>query len=107
MDDVKKGYREAEETTKEAWRKSDGEEDLADKLGNAGDDARKELGNLGDEARDTADDAVDEEETFQRQFDRAGAFACFQVRRRGDCTQKIWYREVVPTQKPDTSTPDT
>ncbi len=39
MDDVKKGYREAEETTKETWRKSDGE-DLADKVGNAGDDIR-------------------------------------------------------------------
>jgi hypothetical protein len=61
MDDVKKGYREAEETTKEAWRKSDGEEDLSDKLGNAGDEARKNLGNLGDDARDAADDATDEE----------------------------------------------
>ena len=43
MDDVKKGYREAEETTKEAWRKSDGEEDLADKVGNAGDDIRNNV----------------------------------------------------------------
>ena len=60
MDDVKKGYREAEETTKEAWRKSDGEEDLADKVGNAGDAARKQLGNLGDDARDAADVTDDE-----------------------------------------------
>ena len=60
MDDVKKGYREAEETTKEALRKSDGEEDLSDKVGNAGDDARKQLGNLGDDARDAADVTDDE-----------------------------------------------
>jgi hypothetical protein len=53
MDDLKKGYREGEETAKEAWRKRDGE-DLADKVGNAGDDIRKELGNLGDDARRTA-----------------------------------------------------
>ena len=61
MDDAKKGYREAEETTKEAWRKSDGEESLSDKVGNAGDDARKNLGNLGDDTRDAVDDATDEE----------------------------------------------
>jgi hypothetical protein len=56
MDDVKKGYRETEETAKETWRKADGEEDLADKVGNAGDDIRKELGNAGDQVRDSADD---------------------------------------------------
>ena len=55
MDDVKKGYREGEESTKEAWRKHDGE-DLADKIGNAGDDIRKELGNAGDKLDDVADD---------------------------------------------------
>ncbi len=49
MDDVKKGYRETEETAKETWRKADGDESLADKVGNAGDDIRKELGNAGDE----------------------------------------------------------
>jgi hypothetical protein len=55
MDDIKKGYREGEESTKEAWRKRDGE-DLADKVGNAGDDIRKHLGNAGDDIRDTLDD---------------------------------------------------
>jgi hypothetical protein len=55
MDDVKKGYREAEETAKETWRKADGEEDLADKVGNLGDDIRKGLGNAGDELREGAD----------------------------------------------------
>jgi hypothetical protein len=50
MDDFKKDVREGEETTKEAWRKADGE-DLADKVGNAGDDIRKELGNAGDDVR--------------------------------------------------------
>jgi len=56
MDDVKKGYREGEESAKEAWRNRDGE-DLADKVGNAGDDIRKELGNLGDDAHDAGRDA--------------------------------------------------
>ena len=50
MDDVKQGYRETEEKSKEAWRKRDGE-DLADKVGNAGDEMRKDLGNAGDEVR--------------------------------------------------------
>ena len=52
MDDVKKTYREGEETAKEAWRKHDGE-DMADKVGNAGDDMRRDLGNAGDELRRT------------------------------------------------------
>jgi hypothetical protein len=58
MDELKSGYREGEETTKEAWRKRDGE-DLADKIGNAGDDARKELGNLGDKVDDADRTAED------------------------------------------------
>jgi hypothetical protein len=56
MDDIKKGYREGEETAKETWRKRDGE-DLADKVGNLGDDIRKELGNLGDDVRGAGRDA--------------------------------------------------
>ena len=56
MDDLKKIYREGEETTKEAWRRSDGDEDLADTLGNAGDDIRRELGNAGDTVRREADE---------------------------------------------------
>lgn len=59
MDDVKRDYREGEETAKEAWRKADGEEDLADKAGNLGDDIRKELGNAGDDM----DHGVDERHT--------------------------------------------
>jgi hypothetical protein len=59
MDDIKKGYREAEETSKETLRKADGEEDLGDKVGNLGDDIRKNLGNLGDDVRESADDAGD------------------------------------------------
>jgi hypothetical protein len=58
MDDIKKGYREAEETSKEAWRNRDGE-DMADKAGNLGDDISKNLGNLGDDARNAIDDAGD------------------------------------------------
>ena len=57
MDDIKKGYREGEETAKETWRKADGEEDLADKVGNAGDDIRKTLGNAGDDIREAGRDA--------------------------------------------------
>ena len=56
MNDVKKVYREGEETAKETWRKADGEEDLADKVGNLGDDIRKELGNLGDNVSEKVDD---------------------------------------------------
>jgi hypothetical protein len=55
MNELNKLHREAEETTKEAWRKADGEEDLADKIGNAGDDMRKHAGNLGDDLKDAAD----------------------------------------------------
>jgi hypothetical protein len=66
VDDVKKGYRETEETTKEAWRKSDGE-DLADKVGNVGDDIRKGLGDAGDDIRQGVDDAGERGDT---EFDR-------------------------------------
>jgi len=62
MDDVKQGYREAENKAKEFGRKADGEEDLADKVGNLGDDIRQGLGNAGDEldkAIDNADDRTD------------------------------------------------
>ena len=55
MDDVKRDYREGEETAKEAWRKADGEEDLADKAGNLGDDIRKGLGNAGDDLDNEVD----------------------------------------------------
>ncbi|MFL5756478.1 MAG: hypothetical protein ACJ77N_09290 [Chloroflexota bacterium] len=58
MDEVKKVFREGEETTKEAWRNRDGE-DSSDKLGNAGDDIRKDLGNAGDDARETNTENVD------------------------------------------------
>jgi hypothetical protein len=56
MDDLKKGYREGEESAKEAWRNRDGE-DLADKVGNLGDDIKKNLGNAGDDLRNAVDDA--------------------------------------------------
>lgn len=58
MSDVKKAYREVEETTKETWRKADGE-DLADKAANLGDDVRKHLGNLGDDLGEGVDKAGD------------------------------------------------
>jgi hypothetical protein len=62
MDDVKKTYREGEQATKEAWRKSDGEESLADHVGNAGDEMRKKAGNVGDnldgDSLDTTPDAT-------------------------------------------------
>jgi len=58
MDDMKKGFREGEESAKEAWRNRDGESP-ADAVGNAGDDLRKNLGNLGDDAKHDADQAGD------------------------------------------------
>lgn len=67
MDDVKQTYRHGENKTKEAMRKADGDESLADKVGNLGDDIRHGLGNAGDEIRDTADDAGDRADN---EFDR-------------------------------------
>jgi hypothetical protein len=69
MDEIKKGYREGEETAKEAWRKRDGE-DLADKVGNLGDDIRTELGNAGDDIRSTAKDAGHEADDRADDLDR-------------------------------------
>ena len=66
MDDVKQGYREGENKAKEIGRKADGEEDLADKVGNLGDDIRQGLGNAGDEldkAIDRTDDNLDRDRT--------------------------------------------
>jgi hypothetical protein len=68
MGDLEKGMREVEETSKEAWRKRDGE-DLADKIGNAGDDIKKELGNLGDDVDDAVTDARERADD-DRRFDR-------------------------------------
>jgi len=56
MDDIKQGARDLEDTGKETWRKADGDESVADKIGNAGDDIRRNLGNAGDDARDGMDD---------------------------------------------------
>ena len=55
MDDAKKVYRQTEQDTKEAWRKSDGTEDLGDKVGNVGDEVRKDLGNAGDDLGNAGD----------------------------------------------------
>ena len=72
MDDVKKTYREGEQATKEAWREADGDESVADKIGNAGDEMRKQAGNkqagnLGDDLKRGADDVGDaSKETWRR-----------------------------------------
>jgi hypothetical protein len=58
MDDVKRGYREAENKAREAGREMDGH-DLSDDIGNAGDDIRKDLGNAGDAMRRGAEDVAD------------------------------------------------
>jgi hypothetical protein len=55
MDEAKRAYREAENKTKETLRRSDGDESVADKVGNVGDDIRQGLGNAGDEAREELD----------------------------------------------------
>lgn len=69
MDDLKKGFREGEESSKEAWRNRDGE-DLADKVGNLGDDIRKNLGNVGDDTRRAADEAGNTAEHGTNEADR-------------------------------------
>ena len=57
MDDAKRAYREAENKTKEEWRRSDGDESLEDKAANTADDIRAGLGNLGDEVDEEVDKA--------------------------------------------------
>ena len=57
MDDAKQAYREAENKTKETWRRADGEESLEDKAANTADDIRTGLGNLGDEVDEEVDKA--------------------------------------------------
>ena len=57
MDDAKRAYREAENKTKEEWRRSDGDESLEDKAANTADDIRAGLGNLGDEVDEKVDEA--------------------------------------------------
>ena len=62
MDDLKKDYRSVKNDAKEAWRKSDGEEDLGDKLANVGDDLRDEMGNAGDDIRREVNEHTDDHE---------------------------------------------
>lgn len=57
VDDAKQAYREAENKTKEEWRRSDGDESLEDKAANTADDVRAGLGNLGDEVDEEVDKA--------------------------------------------------
>ena len=68
MDDMKKTYREGEESAKEAWRKADGESP-ADAIGNAGDDIRKELGNAGDEIRNETQEGLNDDKAAWRRSD--------------------------------------
>ena len=56
MDDVKQGYRDTKNQTKEQVRKIDGNSP-SDVIGNIGDDVRDGLGKAGDEARKRADRA--------------------------------------------------
>jgi hypothetical protein len=57
MDDVKSTMRDAENEAKEAARRSDGDESLADKAANVGDDIRAGLGNAGDKIDEEVDRA--------------------------------------------------
>jgi hypothetical protein len=71
MDDVKRAYREGENKTKETLRKADGDESLADKVGNLGDDIRQGLGNAGDEIREGLDEAGDAaDDQLDRRYER-------------------------------------
>lgn len=60
MDDVKRTVREGENKAKEALRNADGEESLADKVGNLGDDIRHGLGNAGDDLENELDRRTDQ-----------------------------------------------
>jgi hypothetical protein len=66
--DVKKGYREVEEKSRELGREVDGH-DIGDDIGNAGDEIRKDLGNTGDDIRHGLDDA---KRNAERQGDMTG-----------------------------------
>lgn len=59
MDDIKRAVREGENKTKETIRKADGDESLADKVGNLGDDIRQGLGNAGDDLDNALDHETD------------------------------------------------
>lgn len=67
--DPKNTYREGEQTTKEAWRQADGDESVADTIGNAGDELRRQAGNLGDDLDHGLDDAGDAAKRAQRGAD--------------------------------------
>ncbi len=69
MDDVKSTGREAVNATKETMRKADGDESLADKVGNLGDDIRDGLANAGDDVRSGVDEAGDEVDRTRRNND--------------------------------------
>jgi hypothetical protein len=66
-DEMKRIYREGEETVKEKVRDIDGHQ-IEDDIGNAGDEVRKGLGNLGDDVRREVDETGDE---FERDMDKA------------------------------------
>ena len=53
----KKTIRDMEDDAKEAWRRSDGDESIGDKLANTGDRVRHGIENAGDELHKDLDDA--------------------------------------------------
>ena len=55
MNDLKRTVRDTEADAKEAWRKADGRESLADKAANARDRAGNAVANAGDEVHEEAD----------------------------------------------------
>jgi hypothetical protein len=80
MDDVKKTYREGEQTTKEAWRESDGDVSAADHVGNVGDEVRKQAGNAGDNLDDAG-------ETYDR--DKSATTASNEAWRKADGDESL------------------
>jgi hypothetical protein len=54
---MKKSLRDTEADVKEAWRRSDGEESVDDKLANAGDRMRNAVADAGDTLHERADEA--------------------------------------------------
>ena len=66
MDELKKAFREGDQTTRETTRDLEGGHDVSDDIGNIGDRARNDLGNLGDDVRDQGDRTFNDDQVSDR-----------------------------------------
>ncbi|CAN5456869.1 hypothetical protein BH20CHL6_BH20CHL6_09110 [soil metagenome] len=68
MDDLKQGYRDAEQNTRELGREADGGTDPKDHIGNIGDEAGRNLGNLGDDVSNEGDRTFPDTQPSDKQY---------------------------------------